>query len=270
MTANTNGEADSTRYRARWHRWARFVAQRVLLAPVVRFEISVHVEGAARIKNLNGPFVLVTNHSSHLDAPLVVTSLPYKATKHLAVAAAADYFYEKWWVKALTSLFFNSYPVYRNVAGMGRGNSLSVRLLADDIPVMIFPEGTRARDGAMKRFKPGAAALCIDQNVPCVPVAIHGAHDAMPVGRFWPKRGRPRVELFVGEPLYPQPDESVRELTSRVEGYVSTMLTMRTSDVAAPIGPAADKLGPGTEPSRIEPSTDHKPGDVNSAEGEAS
>jgi 1-acyl-sn-glycerol-3-phosphate acyltransferase len=239
----------------------------MILKPVVRFETSVRVEGTENLDDLKGPFVMVTNHSSHLDAPLIVTALPYHATKNLAVAAAADYFYEKWWVKALTSLFFNSYPVYRNVAGMGRGNSLSLRLLSDGVPIVIFPEGTRARDGSMKRFKPGAAALCIDQNVPCVPVAIHGTYEAMPVGRFWPVSGRPPVELFIGEPIYPRSGESIREFIARVESRVSTMLTMRAPDIAAE---SADDSETTVDTPNGDRSSDHEPGNINSAEGEAS
>lgn len=219
------------RYQTRWHRWARFIAQRLILAPVVRSVTRPRINGRSHLDGLTGPFVLVTNHSSHLDAPLLVSLLPYRLTKHLAVAAAADYFYGKWWMKALTSLFFNSFPVQRNVAGMSRGNSLSVRLLAEGLPIVIFPEGTRSRDGAMKRFKPGAAALSIDQDAPVLPIALAGTSQAMPVGRFWPVWGRPRVDMFIGTPMLAMPEESVREFSARVEARVSTMLTLRTAQV---------------------------------------
>lgn len=251
-----SSEPGTTRYHTRWHRWARFVAQRLILGPVVRLVTKVRVTGKQHLAELDGSFVLVTNHSSHLDAPLLVTQLPYKVTKQLAVAAAADYFYQRWWMKALTSLFFNSYPVSRNVSGMRRGGSLSQSLLAEGVPIVIFPEGTRSRDGVMKRFKSGAAALCLDQAVPCLPIALVGTSDAMPVGTFWPKLGRPRVEMHIGSPLTPATDESVREFNGRVEAHVSTMLAMRTSDVASPPKSAVN-------PQR-------KPQDVDAAEGEAS
>jgi 1-acyl-sn-glycerol-3-phosphate acyltransferase len=220
------------RYHARWHRWARFVAQRLVLRPVIRAITDVSIEGADNLDGLRGgPFVVVANHTSHLDATLLVTGLPRRLTTHLAVAAAADYFYKQWWIKAPTSLFFNSFPVHRT--GGGRGKGMSSRLLADGVPVLIFPEGTRSRDGQMKHFKPGAAALCVAQNVPCVPVALIGTAEAMPVGRSWPVPGRPPVRMLIGRPMRPRPGEKVREFNTRVQARIATMLTMQTPYVLA-------------------------------------
>ncbi|MFH5824860.1 lysophospholipid acyltransferase family protein [Georgenia sp. AZ-5] len=214
------------RYHARWHRWARFVAQRLVLRPVVRAITTTTVKGRDNLEGLSGPFVLVANHTSHLDATLLVTGLPRRFTRHLAVAAAADYFYKQWWIKAPTSLFFNSYPVHRT--GGGRGRGMSARLLSQGVPVLIFPEGTRSRDGQMQRFKPGAAALCVTQGVPCVPVALLGTREAMPVGRSWPVPGRPPVTMLIGRPMRPGPGEKATEFNRRVEARISTMLTMQT------------------------------------------
>ncbi len=220
------------RYHARTHRWARFVAQRMLLSGVVKSVTTTSVEGTENLRELDGPFVIVTNHSSHLDAPLVVTALPYRVTKHLAVNAAADYFYERWWVKALTSLFFNTFPVQRNVEGMGKGKAMSARLVGEGIPVLIFPQGTRrSGDGSTVRFKPGAAALCLSFEVPCVPIAILGADEAMPVGRFWPVPGRPPVRMLVGPPMRPGHGESLRGFNRRIEAKVSAMMTQQVPDV---------------------------------------
>ncbi|TRW45367.1 1-acyl-sn-glycerol-3-phosphate acyltransferase [Georgenia yuyongxinii] len=220
-----------SRYHATWHRWARFVAQRVVLRSVVRSVTRVTVEGARNVDGLAGPFVVVANHTSHLDAALMVSHLPRRVTAHLAVAAAADYFYKQWWIKAPTSLFFNSYPVHRT--GGGRGKGMSIRLLAAGLPVLIFPEGTRSRDGEMKHFKPGAAALCVGQDVPCVPIALIGTNEAMPVGRSWPVPGRLPVRMLVGRPMRPLPGERVRDFNRRVEARIATMLTMQTPYVLA-------------------------------------
>lgn len=235
---------DLRRYNARWHRWARFVAQRLVLAPVVRTVTKVTVEGGANLDGLDQPFVVVTNHASHLDAPLVVTSLPYRFTRSLAVAAAADYFYRRWWIKASTSLFFNSYPVHRTRADVGKSKALSLRLIEAGIPVLIFPEGTRTRDGSLKHFKPGAAALCVSQDVPCVPIAILGTRAAMPVGRFWPVPGRPAVTMLVGRPLHSRPGENIRDFNNRVEAAISAMMTMHTPYVLGDGRPADDHPDP--------------------------
>ena len=228
------------RYHARWHRWARFGAQRLLLRPVVHSVARVRVEGARNVESLSGPFVLVANHSSHLDAAVIVTDLPRRLTRNLAVAAAADYFYKQWWIKAPTALFFNSYPVSRD--GGGRGKGMSSALLEEGVPVLIFPEGTRSRDGELQHFKPGAAALCCQHDVPCIPVALLGANEAMPVGRRWPVPGRPPVTMLIGRPMRPRAGEKPREFSDRVAARITTMLTMQTPYVLGDV-PAA-----GTQP----------------------
>ena len=62
----------------------------------------------------------------------------------------------------------------------------------------------------MAAFKPGAAALCISRDVPCVPVGIVGASEAMPYGKNWPERGRPPIWVVFGEPLRPEDGETRR------------------------------------------------------------
>ncbi|UNX55311.1 1-acyl-sn-glycerol-3-phosphate acyltransferase [Georgenia sp. TF02-10] len=240
---------DLSRFHAGWHRWLRFAAQRLVLRGVVGAVVDTEVEGLDNLDGLTEPFVLVANHSSHLDATVLVTALPYRHTRHLAVGAAADYFFNSWWRRAATSLFFNSYPVHRSGQG-GKGRGMSQQLLADGVPVLIFPEGTRSRDGVMRAFKPGAAALCCKLGVPCVPVALLGAHDAMPVGRSWPVPGRPPVRVLVGRPMRPGPGEKAKEFNDRVAARVATMLTMQTPYVVGDqptAGEAGGHPGAGTD-----------------------
>ena len=158
---------------------ARFVAQRGLLKPLVWSLVRVKVVGAEPIERFDGPFIAVANHSSHLDAPLIIGALPRKRTRYLAAGAAADYFFEVWWRKWLTTLFFNAFAIERNAEGKRAGASRA--LLERGVPLLIFPEGGRTREGALTRFKPGAAALSIATAAPCLPIALVGAA-AGPVG----------------------------------------------------------------------------------------
>src|SRR5690625_1242364 len=214
------------RYHARWQQSLRFVAQRLVLWPVVRSVTRTQVQGRDNLSGLDGCFVLVANHSSHLDATLLVTQLPYRHTRRLAVAAAHDYFYRTWWQRAATSVFYNVYPVDRDGSGVGKG--LSRRLLSQEIPLLIFPEGSRARDGVMQPFRRGAAHLCVSHKVPCVPVALSGTHEAMPVGTAWPKSGRPPVTMMIGQPMSPSPAEKTRDFNERIAERIATMLSKQT------------------------------------------
>jgi len=230
------------RYHWAWHRRMRRFAQRIILRGVINSVVSIQVEGKENVDGLKGPFILVANHSSHLDAPVLISSLPYSLTKNLATAVAADYFYSQKWRSTLTSVFFNSYPVERDGrrSSGGRGGKpkragLSISLLRQDVPLLIFPEGTRSRTGEMAGFKPGAAALARALRVPVVPVGLIGAHDAMPVGRSWPKPGRQPVRLLIGQPVRVQSGEALTDLNDRIEQRVRAMVETRT--VEAGVGP---------------------------------
>ncbi|NEE03216.1 FAD-linked oxidase C-terminal domain-containing protein [Phytoactinopolyspora halotolerans] len=209
----------------------RFVVQRMMLKPLVWSLTRVDVRTEADLRRLRGAFLVVANHASHLDTPLVLGSLPRRLSRYLAAGAAADYFFEVRWRKWLTSLVFNTFPVDRTGARAHSG--VSKRLLARGVPLLIFPEGGRSASGRIGAFKPGAAALAIACDVPCVPVAICGAHEAMPRGQWWPVRGRPPVTVRIGAPIWPRPGESATAFTERLATEVRRLHAMNDSDEPA-------------------------------------
>ncbi|GAB3809006.1 hypothetical protein GCM10028798_36080 [Humibacter antri] len=197
---------------------ARFAAQRMLLKPLVWSLTSVTVVHNTKLDSLNGAFIVVANHASHLDAPLIVGALPRRLARYLAAGAAGDYFFDVRWRRGLTALFFNAFPVDRGsstVRGVKAGS-----LLARGVPVLIFPEGTRSRDGTIGAFKPGAAALAASRQVPCLPLALIGAHLAHPRSSNWPKPGRLPVGVIFGEPMLPHAGESAPEFTERLRSEI--------------------------------------------------
>jgi 1-acyl-sn-glycerol-3-phosphate acyltransferase len=206
------------RFTSRWIAMARYVAQRMLLQLVIRGVTRVKVIGRTELKSLKGAFVVVANHSSHLDAPLVFVTLPRRLARYLAAGAAADYFFDVKWRKGLTALFFNAFPIERG--SMHRKRSEARALLTRGVPLLVFPEGTRSRTGKMGQFKSGAAALAARADVPCVPVAIIGAGAAHPRGSRWPKFGRPHVGVVFGSPVFARADESPADYMMRVRSEV--------------------------------------------------
>lgn len=198
----------------------RWFSQRMVLKPLVWSLTSVTITGKSHVADLKGPFVLVANHSSHLDTPLLLGSLPGRLSITVGVGAAADYFFDARWRAIITGMVFNAFPVARK--GGGR-RGLAAKLLESGQPVMVFPEGTRSRDGEMHEFTPGAAALCINRNVPCLPVGLHGTFAAMPRGRNWPVPGRPKVRVSFGAPLRPAAEETAVEFTARIAAIVAEL-----------------------------------------------
>ncbi|WGW13545.1 lysophospholipid acyltransferase family protein [Saxibacter everestensis] len=167
------------------------------------------------------PFIAVANHSSHLDAPLVMGALPRRFARYLATGAAADYFFHKWWLKLFTTLFFNAFPVERSETSSRRG--VASGLLKVRVPILLFPEGSRASGRQVTEFQPGAAALSINLRIPCVPVALVDADLAMPRGSRWPVRGRQPVTVVFGAPMHPRAGESAAAFAGRLKDTVRAL-----------------------------------------------
>lgn len=212
---------DETRFTSSTWAGMRFVAQRGLLKPLVWRLVRVTVIGAKNVEAIDGPFITVANHSSHLDAPLLFGSMPRKKARYLAAGAAADYFFDVKWRKWLTALFFNAFPVDRD--GSRTRPGVSKKLLDLGVPLLIFPEGGRSKDGTFGRFKAGAAALSISTDVPCLPVAIVGASAAMPRGVNWPLPGRLPVAVVFGSPMRALEGESADDFAKRLHDAVAEL-----------------------------------------------
>lgn len=206
------------RFTSRGNAAARYVAQRILLQGVIRGITRVRIVGRNELRNLSGAFVVVANHSSHLDAPLVFTTLPRRLARYLAAGAAADYFFDVRWRRGFTALFFNAFPIQRGT--MEKHRSAAGELLGRGVPLLVFPEGTRSATGDIGQFKTGAAALAARASVPCVPVAIIGADYVHPRGSKWPRVGRPPVGVVFGAPVFASAGESPADYMLRVRTEV--------------------------------------------------
>lgn len=202
---------------------ARAALQRYALAPLLRIETTPAIEGRDALEDLSPPVIFVANHSSHLDAPLVLTSLPKRWAERTATGAAADYFFDVWWRAAATALVFNAFPVERSRA-RGRTTRLARELLAEGWNVLVFPEGTRSPDGWVREFRLGAARLALEMDVPVVPIGIRGSYQSMPRGRGWPVKGRAPVRLRFGRPVRPRPGEDASSLSERMRDALAVTL----------------------------------------------
>jgi len=225
---------------------AREFAQKVGLEPVFRSQVRTRVEGLDTLARLSGPVIFAANHASHLDTPLLLLSLPDEWRRRTAVAAAADYFFDTWWRAVGSSLLFNTLPIDR------RGGTMSAtpgEVLRDGWSLVIFPEGTRSKDGWVGQFRMGAAYLAVEQGVPVVPVAHRGTFAAMPRGAGWPARGRRQLTVRFGDPLVPAEGESVRQFAPRIRDAVARLLDEEQTDWYAALrrsvsGETPDPSGP--------------------------
>lgn len=133
-----------------------------------------------------GGWIVVANHSSHLDMGLVKHALGDQG-ELLVALAAKDYFFDD----PIRRAYFENFT---NLVPMERHGSLreSLRMASDVIRqgyiLLIFPEGTRSTTGVMTDFKPSIGFLALHNKCGILPMFLAGTHDAMPKGSFVPKR----------------------------------------------------------------------------------
>ncbi|MEK7469978.1 MAG: lysophospholipid acyltransferase family protein [Planctomycetota bacterium] len=145
-----------------------------------------------------GAFVMVANHSSHLDTLALLSALPFSRLHNAFPAAAADTFFTSVPRIALATIAINALPFHRKTR-QKRSLDLCRGLLGNPKNVLIlFPEGTRSATGEIGEFKPGIGLLLAGSDIPVVPCRIEGAHAA------WPRHAcipRPRkLRLRIGTP----------------------------------------------------------------------
>jgi 1-acyl-sn-glycerol-3-phosphate acyltransferase len=203
------------------------------------------IEGREVFSGARPPVVFVANHSSHMDTPTILRALPRAWRQRTAVAAAADYFYRKRWVAAAVSLLFSTVPISRRGGGMDNGAADHLhRLLRQRWNLLLYPEGTRSRDGSRGKLHSGAAVLAAAHDVAILPIYVNGTGDAMPPGRSWPKRWR--AGLFLrrhpicvrfGPPIRPLPGEHRNETMARVQKWFDAQVGVEPA--GAPAAPHA-------------------------------
>ena len=144
-------------------------------------------------------FIMVANHASHLDVLCLAASLPLRWNGHVYPIAAGDTFFEKPTAAYFATICLNALPLWRRKASGHSLTELRERLSQGNQVLLIFPEGTRSREGAMGTFKPGIGRIIAGTNTPVLPVHIGGAHRAYPPKARFPK---PRaIQVTMGTPI---------------------------------------------------------------------
>ncbi|MEB3331171.1 MAG: lysophospholipid acyltransferase family protein [Synechococcaceae cyanobacterium] len=190
-----------------------------------------------------GSLVVVANHGSHLDPPL----LAHAVGRPVAFMAKAELFRVPllgWIIRAC-----GAYPVAR-----GAGDREAIRVASERLrqgwATGVFLDGTRQVDGRVNAPQPGAALLAARTGSPLLPVAILGSHRALGVGRSTP---RPvPIHIRIGRPI-PPPASTRRadlEATTRAcQEAINQLLDL------GPIDAAAARLSPARERGSLPPSS---------------
>lgn len=163
---------------------------RSYLALAHRFEIT-------GLENLpkQPPYVLVGNHSSHLDALCLGAALPGRLAHRSVTLAAGDVFFGSLASSAFAATALNAMPIWRKGTSRDDLAFLRLRLHEDGLVFVLFPEGTRTRNGEMGRFRPGLGALVAGSGVPVIPCHLDGAFRCWPAKRRLPRPGKLHLRL---------------------------------------------------------------------------
>ncbi len=220
-TSGGNGHTSSMLAPARW-------LVRGTVTAFMHSYIRVETSGVEKLP-ARGAFIIAANHSSHLDAPAVITAIG--GSRRIWVAGAQDYFFDtpvKRFVfgKLLDTIAFDRHA--DGVAGLRRCGGA----LAGGDGLLMFPEGTRSRDGRMQPFKVGVAVLAMEHCVPIVPAYIEAASELLPKGSRFVRSGR--VKVSFGRPIAPPQltanlDQAAarQELTLHIQEAVEQLASKR-------------------------------------------
>jgi long-chain acyl-CoA synthetase len=163
-----------------------------------------------------GSFIIAANHTSLLDFPLILTSLPFSKMKNVFAPAAKDYFYSKKYRKAIVELLFNTFP-FERMGDFMKGLKICEALIKNNHSIILFPEGTRVIQDSLQPFKPGIGTLALNLNVPILPVYIEGAVKALPKGKVLPLPEK--IEIHLGKVIHPA-QLDLSKLQTNYEKYV--------------------------------------------------
>ncbi len=141
----------------------------------------------------DGPFLIASNHASHLDPPIVGAHVPrqmrFFGRKNLWKIRPLG-----WWLDKVETI-----PVERDSGDIGAIKRV-LQALKENRAVVLFPEGTRTPDGQLHKPKPGVGLMACKTGVPVVPCRIYGSFEAFSKGSSIPNFGT-SISIVFGPPI---------------------------------------------------------------------
>ncbi len=176
------------------------------------------------VKNLeqSEPVIIAANHQSFVDGALIISKLS-------KTQVYKTYFFAKI-RNILKNSLLKKFAERSNVIIMDINENVKdsicklAKALKDGNRIVIFPEGTRTKDGDIAEFKTTFAIIAKEMNIPVIPVCISGAFENIKAGKTFPKFGA-NIKVEYLEKMLPKVEESYAEFSERVRKAIDTALT---------------------------------------------
>jgi 1-acyl-sn-glycerol-3-phosphate acyltransferase len=168
---------------------AYYSAVRVLANTVLGVASGWDVQGVEHVPRVGG-LVVASNHISFWDPPLVGSAIPREAY----FLAKEELFSAPLVGGLIRSL--NSIPIRRGSADLS-GLARAIETLKRGGALLLFPEGSRMRDGELHPARPGLGMISVNADVPILPCCISGSDHP---GRWWYRGTRVRISFGVARP----------------------------------------------------------------------
>jgi 1-acyl-sn-glycerol-3-phosphate acyltransferase len=140
-----------------------------------------------------GPFLIASNHASHLDPPLVGSQVA-RQMRFFARKSLWNSRISRWWLDSVETI-----PVDRDSGDIGAIKRV-LQALKENRAIVLFPEGTRSPDGQLQKAKAGVGFMACKTGVPVVPCHVYGSFAAFGKGAKIPHFGSP-VTIAFGPPI---------------------------------------------------------------------
>jgi 1-acyl-sn-glycerol-3-phosphate acyltransferase len=181
--------------------------------------IRVHAVGREDLEP-GRAYLFMANHTSNLDPPIITPLLG----RRIAIIAKRELFKIPLFGYAMHKANFVSLNRADRRSAVESVNN-AVHVLQSGLGMMVFPEGTRSRDGRLLPFKKGPFHLAMEAGVPVVPITVTGTHEAWPKGSMKLRAGE--VVVYFHQPIDPHQFASREELMAAVREAINSGLPER-------------------------------------------
>jgi len=215
--------------------WLRLIAHYLLMRPAILLLGWPRIEGREHLRTINGPLLVVSNHIGDVDPGFILTALPGRFRRRLAVATGGEALealrtpspdrnsflkiYDRMqWILGVSLL--NLFPLPRE-AGFRQSFAYAGEAVDHGYSILVFPEGRHTTDGKMNPFRSGIGLLAQNLSLPVLPMRIDGLFELKQAGKKFTSPGRIRVKI--GEPMRFAADSTAEQIAGQLQQAVERL-----------------------------------------------